>query len=934
MRKFFSSLILCICLLNNQFLAEVSSEVKNEPLTVVVVSNNPPFSFQLPDGSVTGLYVEFWQLWSKTTGVPIKVIIAPFEDGLKLMKNQNTLHAGMFSNDERRKWGDFTQAIHKVNSGVLYSKKHSKMTKLRELNGLPVATQSSSYHEFYLRKQHPELNLKLYDGLENGIKMLLNNQIEAVVSEFPKIRTELAKQGLSGVFAISDEVLFSNYVYGVIAKGQLALLEKINIGIESIPLNKLTALEKKWLPTLKPFFKKDTLLSTLTLAERKWLQKNPILHRGVDSAWYPYEYLDDKGNTSGLATDYIDYINRVLSINIKAEQQYNWAESVIKLKNHNIDLVSAIVKTPDRENLMLFTEPYFSTPTVLVSRKSNFNANSLERLSGRTLGVVSDVAVLEFIKKDYPDILIIPVDSIQDGLLKLNKGNFDAFIGDISVINFAINKLQLSDLIITGFSPYRLDVSMAISPDLKPLVEIINKVFSSMSDKEKAAIANNWLAIQVKSGTDLSTIFIWVVPIFSLLLLIIFSFVKINKRLQVEIDNRMQSEKEQKLLEAQLHQSQKMEALGKLTGGIAHDFNNMLGVILGYAELLKTTSLNHELFASYVDHISHAGERGAKLTKKLMSFTRKNHLESVRIDINKLLTNQQDMLEKTLTVRIKLTLALSENIWPIWLDSSDLEDALLNMSINAMHALDGNQLSPELIIKTNNITLSKRTVGEMGIESGDYVELNLIDNGCGMTEETQRKIFDPFYSTKGEQGTGLGLSQVFGFMQRSCGHITVNSSLDIGTQFTLYFPRYTTNSDKKLTDIETDAEQLSGSERILIVDDELALSNLASQILQNEDYSVLIAQSAQAALNILDETEVDLVLTDVIMPEMDGYQLSAKIKEIFPHISILLVSGYANENNRSVIDDRLDLKLIHKPYKRLELLQAVKNILSYKNLNS
>ncbi|MFV1983682.1 MAG: PAS domain S-box protein, partial [Thiohalomonadales bacterium] len=215
--------------------------------------------------------------------------------------------------------------------------------------------------------------------------------------------------------------------------------------------------------------------------------------------------------------------------------------------------------------------------------------------------------------------------------------------------------------------------------------------------------------------------------------------------------------------EEQLRRSQKMDALGKLTGGIAHDYNNILGIVLGYAEQIDTHLSDENLVAKFSLRIQHAAERGSRLAKKLLAFSQHKQPDIVVMDINNFLHEQQDMLKKTLTARIKFTLTLENNIWPVELDSGDLEDAIINMSINAQHAMkSGGQLT----ISTSNEQLNKNDVQQLGLSSGDYVLLSITDTGSGMDTVTLENIFDPFYSTKGELGTGLGLSQVYGFVER------------------------------------------------------------------------------------------------------------------------------------------------------------------------
>jgi len=373
-----------------------------------------------------------------------------------------------------------------------------------------------------------------------------------------------------------------------------------------------------------------------------------------------------------------------------------------------------------------------------------------------------------------------------------------------------------------------------------------------------------------------------------------------------------------------IRSSQKMDALGKLTGGIAHDYNNMLGVVLGYSELLASRLEDQPRLQNYVNKISHAGERGAKLTKKLLAFSKNKSSDADVVSINKLLKNAQHMLEKTLTARIKLKYKLTDDCWLVYLDESELEDAILNMSINAMHAIDTNG---ELVIETNNVHINQFEGEYLNLKKGDYVQMTLSDTGHGMDESTREKIFDPFYTTKGDKGTGLGLSQVYGFVGRCGGAIKIESKIDQGTKFILYFPRNFNVTEKPLSEVKSERESLHGKETILVVDDELALLELINEILSSHHYQVFKAQSAQRALEILEIEKIDVLISDIIMPDMDGFELASIVKEKYPQIIIQLASGYSevlheNHANMDLFESRL-----HKPYTAKKLLERIRLLL-------
>ena len=380
-----------------------------------------------------------------------------------------------------------------------------------------------------------------------------------------------------------------------------------------------------------------------------------------------------------------------------------------------------------------------------------------------------------------------------------------------------------------------------------------------------------------------------------------------------------------------LMRTQKMDALGKLTGGIAHDFNNLLGVIIGYAELLQIKLPVDNKLNKYVHQINNAAERAKKLTAKLLTFSRKESFSATDTDINQLLRDDQHMLEKTLTARIKLVYELEVDLWPVYLDRSMLEDTILNLSINAMHAIKD---AGTFTITTRNISLDADDIGQLNIKPGDYVVLSFADTGAGMDEATRLKIFDPFFTTKGGSGIGLGLSQVYGFVEQSGGAVNVASQPGQGAQIVIYLPRCIgSDAGEPVLKTVDSSWDYSGHETILVVDDEEAICDLANEILLKHGYKVLCAPSGEKALEILKTEAVDLLFSDVIMPGMDGYELASRVKQNYPDIIIQLATGFSNLRHDSEFDEKLHQQRLLKPYRSKTLLHLIRALLDRENVS-
>lgn len=378
-----------------------------------------------------------------------------------------------------------------------------------------------------------------------------------------------------------------------------------------------------------------------------------------------------------------------------------------------------------------------------------------------------------------------------------------------------------------------------------------------------------------------------------------------------------------------LNRTQKMEALGQLTGGIAHDYNNVLGVIIGYSDILKAQLKEQPILFDFVDQINQAGNRGAQLTRKLLSFSRQTPESSQESNLNDIIKSNNDVLRKTL-LSVELVLNLKHDISQVNIDQNSFEDMLLNMAINAMHAMPNGGV---LTLSTREATLSKDQASSFNIAQGKYVQLSIEDNGSGMCRTVQDKIFEPFFSTKGDQGSGLGLSQVYGFMKSSMGAINVYSELGEGTRFSLYFP--VVKAENKIDNIKVDIDEnlnLEGIESILVVDDEPQLRTLAKTILMGKGYRVLTAENGIEALKVLENNAIDLMFSDIIMPKMNGYLLAEKVQQLYPNVKILLASGF--QGNPADNKIKLDEVIIEKPYENNFLLSRIRKCLDKPNVDA
>ncbi len=383
---------------------------------------------------------------------------------------------------------------------------------------------------------------------------------------------------------------------------------------------------------------------------------------------------------------------------------------------------------------------------------------------------------------------------------------------------------------------------------------------------------------------------------------------------------------ERKQLEAQFLQAQKMEAIGRLAGGIAHDFNNILTTIIGNSELILMSGGIEDSLRESIEEIKKAGEKATLLTRQLLAFSRKEKISPQVLDLNDLIANTEKMLRRVIGEDIELVTKLQPELGLVKVDPSQMDQILMNLAVNCRDAMPK---GGKLIIETANVDLAPKYFQDHGVKDkpGPYVMLAVSDTGIGMDRETQSKIFDPFFTTKRE-GTGLGLSTVYGIVKQNGGFIWVYSEPGRGTTIKIYFPRAEEKTEPNPEE-EISRDLLHGSETIMVVEDEEKVRNLAVKILRKHGYRVLEAPDGEEALRISDRYKgsIHLLLTDVIMPGMDGRELAGILAHRRPGIKVIYISGYTSNSisHHGVLEQKVNL--LQKPFSPETLAKKVRKVL-------
>jgi len=370
-----------------------------------------------------------------------------------------------------------------------------------------------------------------------------------------------------------------------------------------------------------------------------------------------------------------------------------------------------------------------------------------------------------------------------------------------------------------------------------------------------------------------------------------------------------------------------MEAVGRLAGGIAHDFNNLLTAITGYADTLESNLKGEDALRKNAEEIRRAAERAAALTSQLLAFSRKQVLRPRVLDLRDVVARMEEMLRRLIGENIALCTAVDEGLWRVKADQGQIEQVIMNLVVNARDAMPQ---GGRLLIEARNVELDGSYVSRhMAVNPGSYVLLAVSDDGMGMSNETISHLFEPFYTTKEQgKGTGLGLATVYGIVTQSGGHIWVYSEPGEGTTFKIYLPRVEGEVEEVLP-ARQEAIPVEGSETILLVEDDDLVRNMICETLKQNGYTMLNAASGDEALNLCGDHQgvIDLLVTDVVMPGMNGRELAERLSTAYPRLKTLFISGYTDHGivHNGILDPETDF--LQKPFKLDALARKIRQIM-------
>ena len=739
MKKVLSCILFIICLSS-------LAEEENATLRVIAIEDGYPFSYKLPNGELSGLYIEFWQLWSEKNNQSITFELYDFNSGLEQLDSENTIYSGLFKNAARLEKYHFSLPFFKIDTGIIYNRSLTDIGSLIE-KPLRIAVIKSSFQQDYINTNYPTHEVVLVNKLDEAVPMLLNESIDALMSDVPALSSFLIRHQLNGILKLSDDLILTNEVHAAVSLANQKIINQVNEGINNIPLNDIIELENKWLLSQDSFYQTNRFSALLTPNELEWLKENKIIRLATQPATYPLGFLDEEGEFSGLVGEYVHHIKDAIGIQYNLIHHDSWAHLFENFQNQNVDLVSAIVNIPERADSINFTIPYFSTPNVIVTRNDSTIGKSLASLEGKKTGI-SDGYLVSLIQRDFPDIDVVVTANSDETLTLVADGLLDAAIEAITVVNYEIAQSQHHNLIISSLTPYNFELSMAVRQGMEPLVPILNKIIADITVEENEQYTNTWLPSYVKTGIELSTILYWAIPfITTVLVLILLLMFKNNLQLKQLVERN-------RYLARRIVAVQENERKA-LSGDLHDEIGQNLTALQLQVNAAKASSDSAEM-TNLLDDINNLTTITYNSTQDLMHGLRPLVLNEYGLDR-----------------------ALSNHVITKLLDES-------NITYHKSFVGDFDDLSEE--ITTNMYRIAQECITNASKHSNaenlyvicsrskQYLRMSIEDDGIGFdTKNVQRNTH------------GLGLNNIQDRVDTMGGTYTVRSSSD-GTAYEFSFP--------------------------------------------------------------------------------------------------------------------------------------------------
>ncbi len=485
-------------------------------VTIAFRQDSAPLQFLNHEGKAAGILIDFWRLWSEKSGLPIRFVGGTNKETQMMVKDgQADLNAGLFESEKRAAFMAFSEPIFSSSYHIFFRPETEGIESADDLKGHLVGVTQGSFHESYMHKHFPDVNLALFKGYQELFEAITNDRIQLIVTQPLYLNYYLKQHGLPNIFSRLDPPLYTRSYKAGVAKDASDLLTQINQQLLAITPEEHSNISHRWLGLEWVEEQQPTI--EFTAKEEAWLKSHPVINVGVDPSWPPIEFFSEQGVYQGISSEYITYLSEMLAVDMIATKGLTWTEVLEQVKAKEIDLLPAVARTEQKEKYLNFTKPYLNFPLVLFTRNDSAYINSLEDLKGKQLIVEIGYMAHELLQHDHPGLSLILVPDTEEALLRLAQSDGDAYIGNLMVASFVIGQRGYNNLKVAAPTEYTYDLSIGVRKDWPELIPILQQALDKLTAEQKTAIQQKWLAIKYDLSADYTLL--WRVVVIALLIM-------------------------------------------------------------------------------------------------------------------------------------------------------------------------------------------------------------------------------------------------------------------------------------------------------------------------------------------------------------------------------------------------------------------------------
>ncbi len=786
-----------IALLEKKWLGISRQRTSKDIIVISMNSHKQPYAFLDPYGKPAGLYVDFWNLWAQTTGKEISFLPSSGVHEMQaVLDGVADITIGQSTSELAESKLIFSEPFYQVDASLFYLSGQSHPNDISKLENIILGVIGDSSLDGYSSERLPQSSfIKRYGTIDELMYALIARDIDVMFLQTQLGKLLLLKERFAGQVTIGKPI-FSSSVHAATLPENRKLIKEINEGIHNIPLNKLAEIEQRWIAESGAgYWNKDGVDSSepdyttlLTEVEKKWIEEHPVIRVGADPGFQPFEFINDEGIHSGLASDYISLINQRMGINMQVVPYPTWSEVIEHTKKREIDVLCAVMPTDERKEYLNFTQPYITSPEMIFTRKNAPFIGSISDLRGKTIALKSKSYMQERLQSHYPFLQLKLYDTTYEALFAVSNGDADAYINTLAHGSYIISEYNFTNVVVAAPMDGIVDgICFAVRNDWPILHNIISKALTTITEDQAAELRSKWITVRFEHGKEARQILFWSSIAFILLITMTVIAFLWNRTLKYEINRR--KEVEINLVEAKEQAESADRLKSAFLASMSHELRTPLNSIIGFTGIMLQElpgPLNNEQ-KKQLGMVQASSRHLLSLINDVLDISKIEAGQLQIVEGEFFLSDSVQKVVNTITPlaekkSLKISCEIDNKIGSIVSDARRIEQVLLNLLSNAVKFTDEGGISIEI-----------KLISSLKPPIQKSIRFVVTDSGIGIKDEDIDKLFKPFQQvdtglTRRYEGTGLGLSICERLVGLLGGKITVKSEWQKGTTFSFSLP--------------------------------------------------------------------------------------------------------------------------------------------------